>query len=498
MPKKITLANMSPAARAARIKVLAANPGTRSAIPDKYLPTQYKAGRATAQRVKTENATLYNPAQILSGPDLRNAVKSEVDLQINPKVAAYDRGISSLTGSRDVSGQRLGQYFDLYNKSTAASASALSSSGQQLAQKLADLGQQTQSTLGNIQSGITQRTAADAAVRGPGLQDTSNAQGAVDFAKAQSASGTQSAINQAAGTAAGTNTLAGTIAAVAPMKAQEAQTLLANKFDTQIADMMSKRADTEAQRGDLTTTTLNKMRQDQFTNLATAKGLDLKQADLNETVRKNKATEKLTGQAINQRNLASIRTASTAHEKTVATNAYNQAQIDIKRGIDPVTHKRLPKSADPSKALAAWKLNFAQTHGFLPPTGAPKGGKGDKPTLTPNEKSTQTGKFASIISQLQSDISGAKNKPANRIEAGRTWMGANPGKDPLAVSIGLDVQYDGHVSRANAKKLHDRGLTVKDLGLPSYQEWKSKGGLKKGRRSGAAGSIPGLGNTTAG
>jgi hypothetical protein len=46
--------------------------------------------------------------------------------------------------------------------------------------------------------------------------------------------------------------------------------------------------------------------------------------------------------------------------------------------------------------------------------------------------------------------------------------------DPLYTSVALDVLIDGHVSRYNAQRLHSRGLTVKDLGLPSYTQWKKK------------------------
>lgn len=497
----VPLSSLNPAARKKRIALLAKNPGTRSSIPDKYLPTQYRAARANAQRVKQENATLYNPSQILSGKDLRNAVKSEVDLQLNPQIAAFDRSIGSLKSQRDVSSARLGQYYDLYNKATAGSAAALSSSGQQLANQLASLGKETQSTLSGIQSGITARNAADTALRGAGLQDVSGAQGAVDFNKAQAAGSTQDTINQAAAQASGTNSLASTIAAVAPMRAADAQTILASKFNSQIADMMGKRADAEASRGDLTTTTLNKMRQDQFTNLATAKGLDIKQADLNETIRKNQATEKLTSKAIDQRNLASVRTAETASEKLKATNAYNKAQIDIKRGIDPVTHKKLPgggKGQSGADALNRWKLKFAQSHGYLPSTGKGKGGKGSgsdsSNSLTLNERNTQAGKFAPIFNTITRTVAPdfKGDRKSGGSAAAAAFLKDNPNADPLFTSIALDMAYDGHISRANTRKLKARGLNVADLqGVKSFTDWQRES--RKTRR-GPAGKVPGFGN----
>lgn len=495
-PKKkfVHLAEMAPgAARNRRVAALVRNPGTRSKVPDALLPARYRAGRATAKRVATENATLYNPAQILSGKDLRSAVKSEVDLQINPQIKAYEGGIKSLTGQRDVSQQRLGQYFDLYNKSTAASAAGLSSSGQQLAEQLSGLGQRTQDTLTGIQGDIDRRNAADVALRGPGLQDTAGAAQAVNFEKAQAAGATQSYLGQGAAQSAGASELAGTIAAVAPMRAGDAQAILSNKFNQQIMDMQSKRAEVEASRGDLTTTTLNKMRNDQFTNLATMKGLDIKQSDLRETVRKNKATEALTGAAINQRDVASRRTARSAHERAVAKRFTDQANLDIKRGVDPITGKPLPKKPESAAdALNRARLKFFQAHGYMPTTGPPKGkGKnGDVPKLPPATRAGKITEFRQAAASVKRGISalgGLEKTP--RSKAATTFLDSDTGKkvDPLFASIALDVQYDGHVSRANARKLKNMGLTVKDLGVPSYQEWL-RSGKKRSNKSRVAGA----------
>src|SRR3954454_16104713 len=245
------------AARNARVAALAANPGTRSKIPLALLPAKYQAGRKTAQRMAQENATLYNPAQILSGKDLRSAVKSTVNLQLNPQIAAYDRGIGTITNQRNSTLGRAAQYSSGYDAATAASAVGLSGAGQQLAAQIAAQGQNTQNVLQGIQQDDSSRRAADVALRGQGLQGPDEAAHALDLAKANAAGATSSATNQAAAQAGAASNLAGTIAAVAPMRAQDQQFALAGKFNQQIADMTAKRADVEATRGDLTTTTLD-------------------------------------------------------------------------------------------------------------------------------------------------------------------------------------------------------------------------------------------------
>jgi hypothetical protein len=72
-------------------------------------------------------------------------------------------------------------------------------------------------------------------------------------------------------------------------------------------------------------------------------------------------------------------------------------------------------------------------------------------------------------------------------------------------TIAADVYYDGHVSRENQVKLNRAGYSVKDLGLPTYGEWKRNqpsAGAARGRKrsltavaqalSGAVGSTPRL------
>jgi hypothetical protein len=136
---------------------------------------------------------------------------------------------------------------------------------------------------------------------------------------------------------------------------------------------------------------------------------------------------------------------------------------------------------------------------ILPSTGSGKKGKGadNGPSLTTNEKITQTGKFAPVyntISQtVKPDFPGSRQ--TGGVAAGQAFLKDNPTADPLYVSVALDMAYDGHVSRINARKLHARGLTVKDLGLVGTTEFKRKNPLRPGRRSGPAGAIPGVGAT---
>lgn len=486
--KVVPLAKMGPgAARNKRVAELARNPGTRSKIPTSLLPKQFQNARKTAQRIKTENATLYNPAQVLSGSDLRGAVKAEVNAEIQPKISAYDRGISELTGTRNTSSQRLGSYFDLYNRETAARAAGLSTGGQALADKISAAGQATQGALQGIQGDVDRRRQEDIALRGQGLQGDQNAQQVINQEKALAAGATQTAQNLGAAYSGGFAGIAGVASATAPSRAADAQSLLASKFNQQIAEMQGKKADVEATRGDLTTTTLDKMRQQQFTNLATLKGLDIKQSDLAETTRSHKATEALTGAAITQRDRASQRTAQTARERAIAKSATDKANLDIKRGIDPITGKRLPKNTSGADALNKFKLDFLKKHGYLPTTGKPKSSSGsDGASLTPNERVSQVGKFSEIYNTITQTVAPdfKGNRKAGGSAAARAFLKDNPNADPLYTSIALDQAYDGHISKANTQKLKRRGINVKDLnGVVSYTDWQKKRSRSRGART---------------
>ena len=69
------LGALKPAARKKRIAALAANPDTRAAIPDQYLPQKYKAGRAAAHAANVQVAPGLTQGQ------LNSQLKAATDLQ---------------------------------------------------------------------------------------------------------------------------------------------------------------------------------------------------------------------------------------------------------------------------------------------------------------------------------------------------------------------------------------------------------------------------------
>jgi hypothetical protein len=46
----------------------------------------------------------------------------------------------------------------------------------------------------------------------------------------------------------------------------------------------------------------------------------------------------------------------------------------------------------------------------------------------------------------------------------------------LKMTAALDVALDGHLSKVTQKKMHAAGLSLKQLGLPTYGQWKRQRG----------------------
>jgi hypothetical protein len=80
--------------------------------------------------------------------------------------------------------------------------------------------------------------------------------------------------------------------------------------------------------------------------------------------------------------------------------------------------------------------------------------------LTRLRRRTQKDKYKKLL--------GKGMKPVDARSAATVRSPSIPKHDELYADVAVDIAYDGHVSRRNAQRLHSMGLSVKDLGLPSY------------------------------
>lgn len=246
-----------------------ANPATRAQVPTSMLPARYQAMRAAnARRAQANASPLYNPLAVLSGGDLKNAVTTEVNAALNPAEDLLRR-------EGGAQSRRMGDYFKQIAPQFQQAAQASTDAAAQLARQLAVSGQQSQQAITGDEAQANALMQQDQGVRGGGLDaGYGNALNALFAAQ----KGTASALNnvaqaQAAGHSAGHETVAQTAAATLPGRAMDAQAQLANKIANQVGVIEQKRPG-------LTADTLDKLRQQGFTDYATAQGLGLKQSAL--------------------------------------------------------------------------------------------------------------------------------------------------------------------------------------------------------------------------
>lgn len=247
-----------------------------------------------------------------------------------------------------------------------------------------------------------------------------------------------------------------TIASVAGMRAQDQQSQLAQQFQSQMNDLQAKRLGIEqGAQGEFLSNLqgVAKQKQDaeaaKFEQQAAAQALGLKIDSQEETARHNKAGEQNTAAGIKQR-------AQTAENKLTSQERREQAKLeqDAREG-------RLNR--EQKERLAHLKAKGK--------------GSGGIDYLPQGQQNTVASKISSIKNLARK---AQHEKHWNRRQAAKAILNDNPDLDELYVSVALDLAYDGHVSRANAKKLHDRGVKVKGVGK-SYSQYS-----REARNSGAA------------
>lgn len=117
--------------------------------------------------------------------------------------------------------------------------------------------------------------------------------------------------------------------------------------------------------------------------------------------------------------LGETRTNAQNYGLTAATLKLNTnkaaADVDISRGVDPVTGQPLPADPlSPSAQKTQADLDYFNKHGYYPPTGPPKPAKPEKDpdALTPAQQRAADAKKA----KHQTDVAAATGKVRNKIE----------------------------------------------------------------------------------
>jgi hypothetical protein len=453
-PKKLTLAQRIARDPALKAKYLA-NPGLRSKLPDSMLTPAQRAQRQT-------NA--FNNAPITEGSSITN---KQLGVEANNAVLTQYGGERQALTADQQRAQSLGRdtadWYAAYRAELAQHAANTQAIG---AAAVAQDAQVAQGVRGLDQQQTSDQLAAmqkDAAIRGATV-DPSLAQTASNASQVrqQMLAGYGSA--QAA-TGAARSQYADTLAhVVAPTQELQARAQAANRVNA-VGDQLKNLSQREG--------------------AAKANYVAGRVADEAKTV--------LSKQAL-----------GLDVQKAQQGAAVDAANIDIKRGIDPVTHKKIVKPLSPTAEKTKADLAFFKQHGYYPPTGPPKPAKPGSTAATDRKVAANT-KIRTAITTAKADAAYLKtqevpvrgpdgkpevdkdDKPTGRtrsltgaeIRAGlrkkyKDADVANAAMDLLPPSLG----GLGHISPENQRRLEARGIGVPKAWLP-----------KTARKTGTIGSL---------
>lgn len=173
----------------------------------------------------------------------------------------------------------------------------------------------------------------------------------------------------------------------------------------------------------------------------------------------------------------------TTKAKSTASTA--AARIDIARGVDPVTGKKIVKPKSPTAKKTEADLAFFKQHGYYPPTGPPKTGKtstvAHERQVQANTKTrgqiTTASSDARYLKSQRIPVRGPDGKPEEKDgkPTGRTRKLTESEiratlrkryKDADIANAAMDLAILGHVSPENQRRLKAKGIGVPKQWLP--------------------------------
>jgi hypothetical protein len=431
------------------------DPNKRKNIPTSQLPAKYRAARLRRlSAAKDAKNPLLNPTTPLAGRDLRVAVNDLVEYETRPKLDAADFEINSAGVQSAALANRHGQVAGKVVASDAASSARLAAISQKVRENMARIaqeggnavdasGQAAQAALGQANTGLQGSAAERLAVERAAL----NARQAGVSTAYRSSNEAISGIDEShQAKAAATNQ------ARLAEQAGAAQIRQSNNM----AKLAAERASIEASRGPLRTENLLKLRQQSFDNILLGEQFGLKKQEVANEAAEIKSSNKQ------------------ASDKARQDAKFKRWDIDIKRGIDPITGKKISKAKQRTWAdrLAEEKTKHLQRTGRLPSSADPKS---DKPAKEP----APAGKRRDRIDQLNVSVADLNERPNGGAASSlrgvkdpkkRRQIVARVLKDraaregislsDLELSAALDLYYDGHVSKRNAARLERFDVNV--------------------------------------
>jgi hypothetical protein len=434
-----------------------ANPGLRAKLPMSQLTPAQQAQRKRNQLVASQDKNpLYDPTTQLAGHSLIQAAQDLADTAIKPKVDAYNRQITSATTQGTALASRAGDYYTQLAAREMQGVASQKALADLLNSQTASIGQQSQQAFAGMSQAEQARQAQDAALRGTGLSGDSSARVGGEIAAQQGTAATlqQAGANTAAQSGSSWANLSNAMNQARQLRGGEVQGELLNRLATQQTNLRQQIADTESQRGDLTSENLTKLRQQAYENLVTNQGLNIKQQDLQNQLL-NIKTDAATATANRNASVSKAKADRASRERIAGDrNRLSDRQFKAKYGL--------------SKRQQAERERHNQALENKP-------GAGSKPK--PATQAAQS-TFRRDASSALAVANALKGKRLDRHKAAAALTAPSKqfskGLDPVTASVALDVAYDGHISQYNVDRLHKAGIAVNQLPWPTRRQFERR------------------------
>jgi hypothetical protein len=445
------LSQMTTAQRKVRVAKLIQNPGTRSKVPDQYLPPALRQQREMNARLN---------APVVQGSSLTNRdVSRSATAGAEVKYGEPIRQGQSSIGQSEQAGKDMAGYFDDYQRKVAEAQGATAQIGKDTTAAISGLA----GAFGTPDTaGLSAGNAADAgnaaAVRHAILSNL----GAVQTAQAGNA-----------------NTYANQMAnVVVPGQKLSAQASAAGKTQSlreQLAGLLKEKGTYKQQlQSDAVA--------DEGKNVLAqqALGLDITKA----------ATDAAAGRATRRETRRSNVASETAATQEVNAYGYSKADWAAKTPAERQKIMKDVKNATKSKAnngvdwVTPTQQSTAQSQ-IEQAIGYAKSLKGDKYTRAQAVSALTSDQSARAVFDTVKDKKTGKTKQVRRLNPDGTQVtsGAWSGIDSALASAALDMAYVGHLSKYTTDKLHTAGIKVGALGLPTRGRRVVKAKLSPAQRT---------------
>jgi hypothetical protein len=472
------------------------DPGLRSKLPDKFLDPTQLAARKRRQYL----ANLGDISTPLTGQSMVDTAQQITNSDYAPLLAGVGQQETIVNKSAGLQGDWAKRYYGDLDSLIGGIGTAQAGANSASVQAAKDAGTATQAAITGADQDAQKRMAADAAVRGGGLQGDAVANQAARTATASQgatadAGRATTAAQQSGDTqAAFLRGLQGTTA----QQGGEYQQQITGAQGAALAQLAQRRKELASKQAGSFTDTLLKLRSGEQQNEITQVGLGMKQDAAT-------AAAASAGGAGGQKygytpaewlalpaaaRTGIVAAANKKAPKAKATTGYGAGLpgmnkygytydewtgLDTKAKSDARKGKGKKSGSGTTDDATNVQVGDAQTAAETAIADAKKAGI----SLDPAHRH----QLASYLLHAQQESSSTVNQKTKdgSVSTKIVRKAATNAHDPLFASVALDVLLDGHVSHYNANRLHSRGLTVEDLGYKSATQAKKSAPSKYNR-----------------